>query len=128
MGEFTSLDVLRPHRGAERPRRLGAEIGQAQAAFLFRLLPLHGNDFGICEHQALARLLSAGNINDAKPLRNANLRRGQAHAVRRVHGLEHVGDELFQIAVEHGDRLGEFFENLFAVFDNRINHFKTSGK
>src|SRR5437016_3870559 len=46
-GEILSGQVLRSHRGVERPRRLGAEVGQAQAAFFFRLTALDGDNFGV---------------------------------------------------------------------------------
>ena len=58
-------------------------------------------------------------------LRNADLRRGQAHALGRVHGFEHVLDQLVQFGrIEFGHRCGLLFEHRLAVQNDRIRHQK----
>ena len=128
LGEIISGHILRPYRGVERPRRLSAEYGQAQAAFLFRLRALDVDDLGIDQHQAPAGVFAGRDINNAKALRNPYLGSCQAHATRSVHRLEHVGDEFLEVAVEARHRRRGFFENLFAKFDDGIDHFKNRGK
>ena len=56
---------------------------------------------------------------------NANLRRGQANALGRVHGFEHILDQLVQLRrIKFGDRLGLLFEHRLAVQNDRIRHQK----
>ena len=65
------------------------------------------------------------NVDHGEALADADLRRGQADAFGRVHGLEHVVDQLVQLGrVEFGDRLGLFFEHGLAVLHDRVNHQK----
>ena len=58
-------------------------------------------------------------------LRNSDLRRGQSDAFGRVHGFEHVVDELVQFGrIEFGDAFGLFFEHRLAVQHDRVGHQK----
>src|SRR5258708_4798050 len=44
-------------------------------------------------------------VDDGKPLRDADLRRGETDALRGVHGLEHLIDELLELRIEDCDGL-----------------------
>ena len=56
-------------------------------------------------------------------LRDADLRRGQAHALGGVHRFEHVLEELVQFRrIEFGHVVGFALQHRVAEFHNRINH------
>ena len=49
--------------------------------------------------------MPAGNVNNEDPQRHADLRRRQPDSRRRVHGLDHVVDQLLQRVIDVLDRL-----------------------
>src|SRR5215469_896774 len=105
-----------------RALHLFADFGKAEAAFFFVLLAFAEGDLGIDEHELLSRILAHAEIDHCDALRHGDLRRGQADALRRVHGLEHVSDELAQFVVEFGDGFARLRENRLGVFDDLQNH------
>ncbi|MOA10989.1 hypothetical protein D3C78_1309030 [compost metagenome] len=93
------------------------EAGHRQAAFLV-LVHLLGERFelGVDEHPRLALVL--GQVHHHQTLVHVDLGRGQADAGRRVHGLEHVVDQLAQGVVHRGHRLGEGAQAGIGEFEN----------
>jgi len=119
---LTAGRVLGAHGDAQRTRDLFPELGQAQAAFAAALLSFGADDLGIHQHQSGLGIFLEGNVDDGQALGDADLRRRQAYAVRRVHGLEHVLDQLAQSGVEDGDGFRRFLQNRVAIFDDGIDH------
>src|SRR3954452_1604669 len=60
-------------------------------------------------------------VDHQDALRNADLDRGQADARRRVHRLEHVGDERAHFVVHRLYRLGDLTQARVGNFDDRTN-------
>jgi hypothetical protein len=74
-----------------------------QTATLFHLLDAVSHlDHGIDQAQRLVLVL--GEVDDDHPAMNVDLGRGQADAGCRVHGLEHVVDQLAHGFVDLVDR------------------------
>ena len=65
-----------------RTRDGGLDARQAEAAFELELQAVAGLEGGIDEHQQILGAPSAGHVDDADPLADADLRRGQADAAR----------------------------------------------
>ena len=81
------------------------------------------NDLGIDQNQLVGRILAIGHVDDGDLLREADLRRGEAHPFGGVHGFEHVLDELVQLrGIEFGYVLGLVLQHRIAKLHNRINH------
>ena len=119
--------VLRAHGDVLRPRHIAAEARQGQAALFFPLLALGLDDLGIGQDHARFRILAHGDVDHRQAQPEPNLRRGQPHAVRRVHGSEHVVAQLGQLLVEFLDRLGPGFQHRSAVLGDRIDLRSRSG-
>jgi hypothetical protein len=99
-----------------------AEVGNAEAAFGLGLLALFVDDFRIGEDELGVGIFFEADVDDGEALGDSDLRGGEADAVGLVHGLEHVGDELFKFAVEGGDGFGWSFQHEVSVFDDGIDH------
>ena len=81
------------------------------------------HDLRIDQDDLLRRVLAGGHVDHREPLADADLRRGQADAFRRVHRFEHVLDQLVQFRrVEFRDVLAAFLEHRLPVLHDRINH------
>ena len=120
--EVLAVGVLGAHGNALGTRDLFPELGKAQAAFAAALFPLDADDHGVYQHQFCLGVFFERDIDDGETLRDADLRRRQAYAVRRVHGLEHVLDQLAQLFIEDGDDFRRFLQNRVAIFDDGIDH------
>ena len=81
-------------RGADDGR---VEARDAQAAFFFELHAVALDEFGIDHHDEPLRIAGRAKIDDEDPQRHADLRRGESDARRRVHRLDHVVDEPFDV-------------------------------
>ena len=73
--------------------------------------------FGLTSDQRLVLFL--GNVEHEQLLVHVDLRRRKADAGRLVHRLEHVGGELLQRRVEHGDRRRLGAQALVGEFEDR---------
>ena len=82
-------------------------------------------DFGIVDDEQFTRVWLVHvfrRLDNVKANRRANLWRSEPHAVRRVHGLEHVIHQLLEVAVKRLDGLGGFFEDILAVLYDGVDH------
>src|SRR5580658_1023312 len=110
----------RDHLGA---RHILTEIGDAETAFTLGVAAFLVNDFGINENQFRVRVLLESDVNDGDAARDADLRRGQAHAARSIHRLEHVLDQFLQSFIKDRDFLCRFFKDGISEFNDGIDHF-----
>jgi hypothetical protein len=107
-----ALDAHRPAVGvkafdddARRALDGRAEAGDAQASLLLALgIAARLDDARVDERERRDAVLV--DIDDDEPLRDADLRRGEADALRVVHRLEHVGNQQPQFLADLGDLLG----------------------
>jgi len=120
--EDFSAEILRTYGDFVGASYIFAEIGDAEAAFTLRVLAFGMKDFGVNEDEFGLRVLLEGNVDDGNPAPNADLRSGEADAVRSVHRLKHVIDEPLQLFIENRHRFRGFFENRIAEFHDGINH------
>ena len=79
-------------------------------------------DLRVDEDPEVARLLVVGDVDDEELERLADLRRREADAGRRVHGLGHVVDELAKLGRDRLDLLAALTEALVGVVEDRANH------
>src|SRR2546421_4161262 len=108
--EDTPADVLRAQAYARGAAERRVNLTHGEAALLALLLPLRGDDFGVGrdEPQPLA-------VHHEESQGQPDLRRGQSHALVRVHRLEHVRDESLQLRAELLDRRADLLENFVGV-------------
>src|SRR5215469_15327399 len=98
------------------------DFGETQAAFLLVLSALLEGDLRVHQHQFLGGVFSHAEVDHGDALRNRHLRRSEAYALGRVHGLEHVGNELAQLVIEFGYRLAGLLQYRLRVFHDLENH------
>ena len=103
--EFFPRGVLRAHGHVLRARDVAAKSGNRKAALLFALLALGVDDFRIRADDFGFRIFAVAHVDHCQAQADPDLRRRQAHALRRVHRLEHVRDERLQFLVEFFDAL-----------------------
>ena len=84
-------------------RHVLTEIRDAEASFTLGVAAFCVNDFGIDEDQFGVRILFESDVDDGDAARDADLRRGQTHAARSIHRLEHVLDQFLQFFVKDCD-------------------------
>src|ERR1700737_2988798 len=120
--EPLSIHVLRPDHHLAGTRHRLPKLGNAEAAFVLGVAAFGANDFRIGDHQPGVRVLLEGDVDDRQPLRNSNLRRRQSHAVRSVHGLEHVLDQFLERAVKNRNRFSKFFQYGISKLHDGIDH------
>jgi hypothetical protein len=77
---------------------------------------------GLISTSFSSRVFAHAQVDDRDALGDADLRRGQADALRGIHGLKHVGDQLAQLVVEFGDRLARLLQHRLGIFHDRENH------
>src|SRR5580698_9348547 len=111
-------DVLRTFDVATKP-------WQRKAAFFFALLAFGVNNFGIGQDHLRLRNFPIGDVDHREPQAHANLRRCEPHAIRGVHGFEHVRDEFLEVLVEFIHTLARSFQHRVAVFHDRMNHLQS---
>src|SRR5882724_307392 len=100
---------------------VAAEAGNREAALFFADFSLGVNDFGIGQDDLGFGIFSAGDVDHGEAKTQADLRRGEAHALRSVHGSEHVFDELLHLRVKFFDGRAGLLKDGIAVLDDRIN-------
>ena len=99
--ESRDRDLLETHDVADHPDDRQAALGHL--FFIFRK-----HDLRIDDHRRFVFVVV--HVHDEQPLRNADLRRGEADARSGIHGFEHVVDELLE------ERIVDFFQ--FDFFGN----------
>src|ERR1035438_1332350 len=115
--------ILRADGDALGAAHLLAETGNAEAAFFAHLLAFDLDDGGVDEDELILRALAVRDIDDGDLPGKADLRRGQADALGRVHRLEHVRQELIEVRrIELGHGFRFELEHRIAEFDYRVNH------
>ena len=72
---------------------MAAEARKREATFFLALFALGVGDYGIGADQLCLGILAVADVDHRNALADADLRRGQAHALRGVHGFEHVVHE-----------------------------------
>ncbi len=88
------IEIERAHLHARRTLHAVIDARHRQAAFVVDLLLGTGpGNLGIDEH--LEVIMGFGRVNDDQLLMHVDLGRRQAHAWRFIHGLGHIGGELF---------------------------------
>ena len=123
-----ALGILRADGDAFGAPHLLAETGNAQAALFAHLLAFDLDDGGVDQDQLVFRPFAVRDIDDGNLPRKADLRRGQAHALGRVHRLEHIRQELIEIRrIELGHGFRFAFEHGIAEFDYRVDHISFNG-
>src|SRR5580698_4864898 len=123
--ELGARRVLRADGDVLRTFDVAAKTGERKAAFFFALLAFGINNFGIGEDHLRLGNFSIGDVNHREPQAHANLRRCEPHAIRGVHGLEHVRDEFLDVLVEFFDALARSFQHRVAVFHDPMNHLQS---
>src|SRR5580698_5729392 len=98
---------------------------EREAAFFFALLAFGVNNFGVGEDHPRLWNFSIGDINHCETQAHANLRCCEPHAIRGVHGFEHVRDEFLDVLVEFFHALARGFQHGVAVFHDRMNHLQS---
>src|SRR3984885_4767812 len=117
-----ALSVLGANRYLVRATHILAEIRDTEAALALTVAAFRMNDFRIDEHQLRVGVLFESYIDHGDTASNADLGRGQSDAMCRIHGFEHVFDELLEFLVEDRNCLGWLLENRVAKFNNGIDH------
>src|SRR5260370_6783797 len=119
--ERFALGILRFYRDELRADDVAAKAGNGEAALFFALFAFGAYDFGVGEDDLGFGVFSAGDVNDGDANGKADLWRGEADALRSVHGGEHIFGKLFEAGIEvlYG-RCG-FFEDGIAVFDDLVD-------
>jgi len=86
------------------------------------LAALFPDDLRIDDHHLRLGVFFERAINYCDALGNADLRRGQPHAMSRVHRLEHVFDQLLEFFVKDGDDVSRLVQDWIAVLHDGIDH------
>src|SRR5579862_8483064 len=120
--ENFAADVLSANCHFIRARDVLPEIRNAQTSFTLRVLAFPVNNFRIDKHQLGLGIFLERYIDDGDSTSNTNLRRGQPDAVSRIHRLEHVIDQLFQVFIEDRNCFRRLLENWIAVLYDGIDH------
>ncbi len=60
-------------------------------------------------------------VDDREPLRDADLRRGETDALRGVHRLEHLVDQLLELRVEDGHRRAGLRQHRIGILHDLVN-------
>ena len=108
------------------------DVRNGQTALLEAALLLAGpDDFRVNEEHGHGRerlplgfqlLLHGSQVHHKNALPTPHLRRGQANARGRVHGLDHVVEQLLQLGRIGGHRLRPLTQNRISVYVNRQYH------
>lgn len=119
--EVLAIYVLRADGHPHWPRNFLAKIRNTEAALAAALLAFRLDDLRIYKHQFRMRILFEADVNHCNPPRNGDLRRRQPDTMSRVHGFEHVLDQLSQMVIESGNRFSRFFQDGIAVLNDRVD-------
>ena len=99
-GYLVAIEATANHVHPVGPHDLPREARNRQAALLVRPLAIGLDDLGVDDGLGAAAVVE---VPDEQALLHADLRRSQAEAGGRVHGLDHVVDELHEAGVDVGD-------------------------
>src|SRR5258708_6303083 len=109
--EFVSVDVVRSDNRAQIALDAEVNTGKGKTAFFAILFAFHADHFRVDHDDTLRRVFAARAIHHKQTLGHSDLYGGQPDTRRRVHRLEHILDELFQIAVKFRNRISRRLEN-----------------
>ena len=85
------------------PFHIAALAGKGEAALHAPLSARGFEDAGVHHLHRCVLSLGAAHVDDHHPAKHPHLGRGKPHAVRVIHGVEHIIDELGEPFVEAGD-------------------------
>ena len=85
-------------------------------------MPFELEKLRVDEHHQVFGLAADGQIDDEDSEGDADLRGCQTDAGRRIHGLDHVVDELLDVAGQLADVLRARVQRGLAKLQNRPNH------
>src|SRR5664279_398027 len=121
-----ALQVLGPSGDFPRTCDFLAKLRQTQASFVGGDPAFHVNNFRIDQHDLGLWIFLEGDVDDRDAFADADLRRGQAHAVRGIHAFEHVVRQLAQLIVELGNRGRRLLQYRVSELDDWIDHLEVS--
>ena len=98
-----AVAVIGLHLHVVGPLHIAALAGEGEAALHAALKPGGLQNPGVHQLQGSVLALGTAHVDDHHPAQHPYLGSGQAHAVRIVHGVEHIVDELGEPFVENGD-------------------------
>src|SRR5690606_1020629 len=102
--DLVPLGVVAPHPGPQRPHGGQADTGEREAS-LAAVLEVGSEDLDLGVDDLGGEAVAA--VDDEHPLEPADLVGSEPDArVDGIHRLEELVDELADLGVEHGDRLG----------------------
>src|SRR5271170_5227341 len=84
--EFFAGGVMRAYGHILRPRNVRAKTRHGEASFFFALLAFGVNDFRVRADEFGLRIFAVAHVDYGDAQAQADLRRCQAHTVRRIHG------------------------------------------
>src|SRR5271170_1341254 len=119
--ERLALEVLRSHGDELRTNNVSTKPWNRKAAFLFADFPFGMDNFWIDQNDLCFRIFAVRNSDHRHPDALANLRRGQADALRGVHRSKHILGKLFELRVKLLDGGPGLFENRIAILHDRID-------
>ena len=121
-GEFLPrARAIRIAHGERRwPLDLDAHVRNGETPFLVHPhFAAERDDLRIDHGDRLLLILLVGDVEDQQAARHADLHGSEPHARRRVHGFQHVVDELVQLAVHAFDRRRRLTEQGIGQDDDR---------
>src|SRR5439155_21707935 len=71
----------------------GVETGNTETALFFELHPFAHHELGVDHHDQPVWIVTERDVHDEDPQRHADLGRRKPDARRRVHRVNHVGDD-----------------------------------
>ena len=105
------------------PSQLNVGAWQGQTALIGGVeLPLSAfrqTDFGVTHHAHMSYLVVIGAVVDEDCQINAHLGRSQTNTFRRVHGREHVAQQLEKLVIERSHRPRATMQDRATPADNR---------
>ncbi len=121
--EDISFRVLGADGDGFRTRYVFAEVGDAEAAFALGMFAGGVDDFRVDEDQLGVGIFFEGDVDHGDAPGDADLRSGEADAVRGVHRLEHIVEQGLQLCIEDGDLFGRLLQHRVAELNDGIDHF-----
>src|SRR5262249_31683059 len=81
------------------------------------------DDFGVYQHQLGFGIFLESNVDHGDAFADADLRSGEPHAVRGIHGFEHVVHQLLQSVIKLVYSCRGCLQNRITIFHDGIDHF-----
>jgi hypothetical protein len=78
------------------------------------------NNFRICQNDLGFQIFSSRDVNYGKPDALADLRRGQPHSLRSIHGREHIFGQFFQLGIKLLNRRSGSLEHWVAILHDVV--------